>query len=206
MKFLTSFCALLALAFTIASAASSAAQNQPAPKVPIRQLPTPTATSSDSIGSVAAVRQLPNGSVLVNDQARRAVVLLDATMTVPGLLEGATGGFGMGGRFFRAPWVTAVPSWQLVAIYALPMVFVVGLGMLYASIWLRYKMIGSVALTIALALLGLAVTAVITWQDAWPSVGDGFAALQPLTAMLILGGLGAFAMAASWLTLRHAPV
>ena len=32
------------------------------------------------------------------------------------LLEGATGGFGMGGRFFRSQGVTAVPSWQPIAI------------------------------------------------------------------------------------------
>jgi hypothetical protein len=59
-------------------------------KVSLRQLPAAVATSTDSLGSVAAVRQLPNGNVLVNDQARRRVVLLDPKMKVIGLVADST--------------------------------------------------------------------------------------------------------------------
>jgi len=57
---------------------------------PVRQLPAAAATTTDSLGSIAAVRQLPNGSVLVNDQARRRVLLLDSTLKVIGTVADST--------------------------------------------------------------------------------------------------------------------
>ncbi len=81
--------ALLALALTT-SASAAAAQTAAVPKIPLRQLPAARATSTDSLGSVAAVRQLPNGSVLVNDQTRRRVVLLDTNMKMIGLVADST--------------------------------------------------------------------------------------------------------------------
>jgi hypothetical protein len=71
-------------------ATAAVAQTPTTPKIPVRQLPTATATSTDSIGSVAAVRQLPNGNVLLNDQARRRIVLLDPNMKVIGLIADST--------------------------------------------------------------------------------------------------------------------
>jgi hypothetical protein len=44
---------------------------------PVRQLPAAVATSSEAVGSIAAVRGLPNGTVLVNDQVSRRVLQLD---------------------------------------------------------------------------------------------------------------------------------
>ena len=82
--------ALLVLALTATAATVSAAQSPFVAKIPLRQLPAASATSTDSIGSVAAVRQLPNGNVLVNDQARRRVVLLDPAMKVIGLVADST--------------------------------------------------------------------------------------------------------------------
>jgi hypothetical protein len=57
---------------------------------PVRPLPAPTATSTDSLGSVAAVRQLPSGNVLVNDQTRRRVVLMDSSLKVIGVVADST--------------------------------------------------------------------------------------------------------------------
>ncbi len=71
-------------------ATTATAQTPATPKIPVRQLPTAAATSTDSIGSVAAVRQLPNGNVLLNDQARRRIVLLDPNMKVIGLIADST--------------------------------------------------------------------------------------------------------------------
>jgi len=121
-------------------------------------------------------------------------------------LERATDGFGLQGHFFRAPWFTAVPDGQLVAIYALPMVFFLGVGMLYAALWSRYKLVGSVTLTVALAFVVVGLIAVITWRDGWPGVGHWFTTLAPLPAVGILGALGAVSIAGAWLTLRRAPV
>ena len=71
-------------------ASTAVAQTPTTPKIPVRQLPAAMATSTDSIGSVAAVRQLPNGNVLLNDQARRRIVLLDPNMKVIGLIADST--------------------------------------------------------------------------------------------------------------------
>ena len=61
-----------------------------ATKIITRQLPAAVATSTDSIGSVAAVRQLPNGNVLINDQARRRVIMLDRNMKMVGVVADST--------------------------------------------------------------------------------------------------------------------
>ena len=63
---------------------------QPAAKVAVRPLPAPTATSTETVRSLAAVRQLANGNVLVNDQAGRRVVLMDSTLKVLGVVADST--------------------------------------------------------------------------------------------------------------------
>ena len=88
---------VLTLSATAVAGAQSAAQaSATAPpstaptKVTVRQLPTATATSEEVLGSLAAVRQLPNGSVLVNDQARKRVVLLDKNLKVVTVVADST--------------------------------------------------------------------------------------------------------------------
>ena len=80
---------VLSTAAVVATSAQATAPSS-APRVALRQLPAAMATSTDSLGSVAAVRQLPNGNVLVNDQARRRVVLMDPSMKVIGLVADST--------------------------------------------------------------------------------------------------------------------
>ena len=80
----------LAAGIAGAQVASGSPPSPAATRVVLRQLPAAAATSTDSIGSVAAVRQLPNGNVLVNDQARRRVVLMDPAMKVIGLVADST--------------------------------------------------------------------------------------------------------------------
>ena len=77
----------VALLLSTSAAGIAGAQ---AAKITVRPLPAASATSTDSIGSVAAVRQLPNGNVLVNDQARRRVVLLDPNMKIIGIVADST--------------------------------------------------------------------------------------------------------------------
>ena len=78
---------ILALLLAVPLAAQAPAKVAAAP---VRQLPAPTATSTDSLGSVAAVRQLSNGNVLVNDQARRRVVLMDSSLKVIAVVADST--------------------------------------------------------------------------------------------------------------------
>ena len=59
-------------------ACAGVAQAQARPTV--RMLPAPSATSAEVLSSLAAVRHLPSGNVLVNDQAGRRILLLDSTL------------------------------------------------------------------------------------------------------------------------------
>jgi hypothetical protein len=70
-----------------AAASPLAAQSA---KVATRPLPAPTATSTETVRSLAAVRHLPNGNVLVNDQAGRRVLLLDSTLKLVGVVADST--------------------------------------------------------------------------------------------------------------------
>ncbi len=49
-------------------------------RVPVMALSPATVRSTDSFGAILNVRQLPNGSVLVNDAGRRRLWLLDASL------------------------------------------------------------------------------------------------------------------------------
>jgi hypothetical protein len=82
--------ALLSLLAAAPLAAQAPAAVATKPSIPVRQLAAPLATSADSLGSLAAVRQLPNGNVLVNDQARRRVLLMDSTLKVVGTVADST--------------------------------------------------------------------------------------------------------------------
>ncbi len=59
-------------------------------KVPVRMLGAPSATSSDTILSIASVRQLPNGNVLLNDQTRHRVTMLDKDLKEVKLVADST--------------------------------------------------------------------------------------------------------------------
>jgi hypothetical protein len=52
----------------------------PAAGPPVRHIATATAVSTEQIGSISSVRELPDGRVLVNDGARRRLLLMDTTL------------------------------------------------------------------------------------------------------------------------------
>jgi hypothetical protein len=57
---------------------------------PVRQLPASAVTSPEALGSLAAVRGLSNGSVLVNDQVSRRVLLLDSDLKLVRVVADST--------------------------------------------------------------------------------------------------------------------
>jgi hypothetical protein len=59
--------------------APAARAQQPSSRPPLRPL-GPALATSDAMGAVAAVQALPGGRLLVNDPAKRRVVLLDSTL------------------------------------------------------------------------------------------------------------------------------
>ena len=67
--------ASLALIFAVSATAS--AQQRPA----IRQIGATAAKSTEVLGGVQGIRALPDGRVLVNDVAKRRVLLFDPTLS-----------------------------------------------------------------------------------------------------------------------------
>ena len=64
----------------VAVAQSAPPSAASAPKVPIMQLAPSDAKASGTFGAILGLRQLPNGSVLVNDAGRRRLVMLDSKL------------------------------------------------------------------------------------------------------------------------------
>lgn len=76
-------------------------------RIPVRQLGPVTATSKDSMGPQVVIRGLSNGSVMVNDIARRRVLLYDPTLTKATSVVDSAGTTG-------SAMATQVPSSQLI--------------------------------------------------------------------------------------------
>ena len=77
----------------VAIAASTAAAQQAA-RPAIRPLGPVTARSSESFGVIGAIRQLPEGRLLVNDMRGRRVVMLDASLSPVGVVADTTSATG----------------------------------------------------------------------------------------------------------------
>lgn len=61
-------------------------------KVPVMALAPVAAKSVDNFGAILNVRQLPNGSVLVNDAGRRRLLMLDPTLAKASVVIDSTAG------------------------------------------------------------------------------------------------------------------
>jgi hypothetical protein len=67
------------------------AVTQPAVGPPIRRIATASALSTEQIGSITGVRELPDGRILLNDGTRRRLLLMDTTLrTVEVVLDSLT--------------------------------------------------------------------------------------------------------------------
>jgi hypothetical protein len=76
--------------FVLAVSSVAAQQSQPAPIV--RLIATPDAKSPPALVSPVAVRQLPNGTLLVNDTQRRQVLLFDRDLATFTIVADSAGG------------------------------------------------------------------------------------------------------------------
>jgi hypothetical protein len=127
-------------------------------------------------------------------------------LTLLNLLEGATGGFGQGGSFFRVPWLTDVPTYQLFAVYAVPMLLVIAVGAFVAGLYARLGMTGVLVAFAAAMVVGAAVVFLVTAADAWQAVGRWILALTPMSLtgwLLVVAGA---AMLGTYAVLRRTPV
>lgn len=87
------FSILAAVALSGASAADVSAQRTDTMRVgpQIQALATATAVSTEKLGSIMDVRQMPDGRVMVNDGARRRLILMDTALRKVGTLLDSAG-------------------------------------------------------------------------------------------------------------------
>ena len=122
-----------------------------------------------------------------------------------GLLEQATGGYGMNGYFAYLDWVWAAgPLAAGLTYFVLTMLFFV-IGFWSATIFKRFGTapLVLVMLGIGLGLVGL--VALVTWQQAWPEVWRWILDTGSLGLTMWAVLVSALLAAGSYLTLRRMP-
>ncbi|MCE3553279.1 hypothetical protein LWC33_17670 [Pseudonocardia sp. RS11V-5] len=122
-------------------------------------------------------------------------------------LEQATGGWGMGLHFFGVPSLVQ-QNWVLQwLVYTVPFLLFSFASILAGTILKRFGQLGMWIASVGLLLLGGIAAVLITWQQAWPTVGRFFA--ETPAALLFAGYpamLAAFAAGVAYLFLRRATV
>ena len=136
--------------------------------------------------------------------AAASSLVLAAVYVVGGLIENATGGWGLNGYFFYLPWV-----WEAGPAVALLFWFTAAMLVFVSGFWAAtiYKRTGTLVLTLVLVGLGALL---VLWMylvgrmDAWAQVFEWFATQGALGLSLWGLLLGAVLAAISYLTLRRA--
>lgn len=75
-----------ALALPIVAQAQSDTAKRAVIGPPVRKISTASAVSTEQLGNIASVRELPGGRVLVNDGTRRRLLLMDSTLKTIGVV------------------------------------------------------------------------------------------------------------------------
>ncbi len=127
-------------------------------------------------------------------------------LTLLNVVEGATDGFGQGGRFFRVPWLTDVPTYQLFAVYAVPMLLVIALGAFTSALYARFGATGMLVASLVGMVAVTAAVGLVTAARAWETVGAWVVSLTPLTLTGWLLVASAATLGATYLVLRRVAV
>lgn len=126
------------------------------------------------------------------------------TYWILGVLEQATGGWGVNGRFFALDWIADGPWYQPIAFYFAVMMALFLIGFWAATIYKRWRAAGLLTAGIGVALALVGTLYIIGSRSAWAEVG---AFLSSQTQLNVAGWLAVLALAlagASFLTLRRA--
>lgn len=160
-----------------------------------------TQTFSLSLGWGATRRDFSIGSGLVWVALS---LLYAAGMTLLGLLEEVTGGWGLGGTFFTGVYFGDGPWWSRFPIIVAFLLFFFALGSATAAAYVRWRQNGMYVFFALLALFLVGSAAALTLTGSWPAVGQAILALG-------VGGLAAWSLVPTvvmwvlgWLILRRA--
>ncbi len=100
-------------------------------------------------------------------------------ITILGLIERATGGWGLGGAMF-APVYYGEEWWQRLLVVFIALLFFLFLGSALGVIYLRWKATGMIVFFASLATLLIVTGFVLTFTNRWPGLGAALAAASPL--------------------------
>jgi hypothetical protein len=128
-----------------------------------------------------------------------------ALLLVLSLVERASGGWGLGLKFFAIDFLVVDDPLLQWLVYAVPFVAAAALGIFNGVVFKRWGQTGVYAVTIAFSVVVAAATVLVSWQGWWPALGSWFAGqgttalfgVYPLVLALLLGGAG-------WLVIRRA--
>jgi hypothetical protein len=125
-------------------------------------------------------------------------------MTILSLIEEATNGWGLGGRMFTSVYF-GDGGWGLRAfIYFVALLFFMFFGSVVAAVWVRWKANGVVAFLVALGVLIIALSALVTVTETWRVIGEFFATAGFFGTYAWTLLLTALAAVAGFLILRRA--
>ncbi|UWX96349.1 hypothetical protein N2K95_11840 [Arthrobacter zhaoxinii] len=123
---------------------------------------------------------------------------------VLGLVEQATDGWGMKGAIFAIPWIAEGAWYTQILFYFAVTILLFLLGFWSSTIYKRWRTIGLTAALVGAGAVLLGVIALITWREAWASVGAWIVQLTPLSLAGWLLAAGALLALTSYATLRRA--
>jgi hypothetical protein len=126
-----------------------------------------------------------------------------AGLTVLGLMERLTNGWGFGGRMFTAPYFG--DNWlQNFYIFFVGMLFFFFVGSLFGAVFVRWKSTGITFLLFGLGALGVGILALSAFTNSWSAIGNFFAAAGLVGSLSWSLVLTAIAGVAAFFVLRHA--
>ncbi|MCW4466570.1 hypothetical protein OK351_13810 [Glutamicibacter sp. MNS18] len=133
-----------------------------------------------------------------------SALLLSTFYYLMGLVEQATGGWGLGGRFFALEWVADNNGFVQIMFYFVLMLLLFMIGFWIATIYMRWRTSGMLVFFVALAAILLGTVFYLTLGEKWGQFW-AWAITWSAGGVVLWGGAVAILMAgASYLTLRKA--
>lgn len=129
--------------------------------------------------------------------------MYSAGLTVLGMLERATNGWGIGGRMFTAVYYGDQPL-QNLYIYFLGMLFFFFVGSAFGAVFVRWKGTGITFTFIGIGLVTIGVLALIGLVNGWAAIGSFFASAGLVGSVSLSLVITALAGLAGFLVLRRA--
>ncbi|MHA6799320.1 ABC transporter permease [Bounagaea algeriensis] len=167
-------------------------------------------------GSVSTSRSLPFALAL--GLSRRSyylgtlglgvviAVVYSLGVTVLQAVEAATGGWGLQMHFFRVAWLLDGP-WPLTWLTAFVfMALLFAYGMWWGLIHWRWNVLGALCYLAAQLVVAVGFVLVVTWTEAWSTIGEVIAELGPLGITGIAALLAVVLSAGGFATIRRLAV